>query len=127
MLEEAQSGEEIITALKELQKLCMSNDGLRTRFYKQQLILVGQLKRSQQNNWTKEVALEFGALLRLLSGTFNTRRSNSIGVVCDEESIPGGRDGGFDIVSDEEENSSTMTGKALYVLKELKRIGIEPQ
>ena len=62
MLEEAQSGEEIITALKELQKLCMSNDGLRTRFYKQQLILVGQLKRSQQNNWTKEVALEFGAL-----------------------------------------------------------------
>ena len=127
MLEEAQSGEEIINAIKELQKLCMSNDGLRTRFYKQQLILVGQLKRSQQNNWTKEVALEFGALLRLWSGTFNTRRSNSIGVVCDEESIPGGRDGGLDIMSDEEENSSTMTGKALYVLKRLKRIGIEPQ
>lgn len=123
MLEEAQSGEEIITAIKGLRKLCISHDGLRTRFYKQQLILVGRLKRSQQNNWTKEVALQFGALLRLWSGTFNTRRSNSIDVKCEEDQILDVNDGGADRVSGAEENSDTMAGTALYVFNRIKRIG----
>jgi hypothetical protein len=80
LFEEAQTEEEIINSIKYLKQLCEQHDQLRTRLYKQQLILAGQLKRSQEKFWSKNIALNFGSLLKVWQGKFNLKRSNSIDV-----------------------------------------------
>ena len=87
LFEEAQTEEEIINSIKHLKKLCEQHSLLRTRLYKQQLILVGQLKRSQEKFWSKDIALHFGSLLKVWSGQFNVKRSNSVDVEHPKPSI----------------------------------------
>merc|ERR1712146_222635 len=65
---------------QEFKTIMRQHGQLRTRLYKQQLILAGQLKRSQEKFWSKDIALNFGSLLKVWQGKFNLKRSNSIDV-----------------------------------------------
>ena len=96
------------------------------------------LKRSQEKFWSKDIALHFGSLLKVWSGQFNVKRSNSVDVEHPKRSIrvadsshnnmlTGGRSGGRksdeDNMSRNEQqsppkrSSDRLKSKALNVLK----------